>query len=574
LRHIKCDETKPHCRNCRISNRVCDGIAQTSYTSVHEKPRGPRTYSPSVDDAESSLNAAAILPEAYDERRHFHFFQQKTALELSGYFDFDFFSRSVLQLSRQAPPIRHAVIALGALHEYMQTEDVVQEPGCRDALRNSGLRHYNEAISYLSKQPDEGKKTICITLSCCILFIWFETLQGNHVSRMQQLTSGLKILKEWQKGVIASRAPLCQGDKFIVKQLVPLFARLDLQGVSFEAGRRPHLLLHLRLKLGVPETFSEVEEARDWLDIMIYWLYQMVHKNDYSGPLPAPEGQPYIEQWGSALDSLLLHSRLTDANRRALTILKSYQKMATIMLATRFSTDEAAYDAFSPQFKIITSLAESLFNASENTGALDGFRYSFEMGVVAPLYYVSSKCQNQATRTKAVTLLLRCPRRGGVWDGLGMAKMASMARNTSDIFSPVASDWATRYMIAEASSVEESGPSSSIGLSSRRDSSVEYFNTTSLIDYSGPSEFASSASIAISPGQQSSLAFNPGGSIDLHRLSIDKHICERRKSSLSFATLLGMDGLQPHGQSGMDPTDEDQPSFDEDMEGIEWGTVF
>ena len=75
--------------------------------------------------------------------------------------------------------------------------------------------------------------------------------------------------------------------------------------------------------------------------------------------------------------------------------------------------------------KVFPRLPRILLDASED-GELDGFRFPFEMGVVAPLYYVSSKCQNQIIRTRSLSLLIRCPQKDGVWRGLGAAKMASL----------------------------------------------------------------------------------------------------------------------------------------------------
>jgi len=143
-------------------------------------------------------------------------------------------------------------------------------------------------------------------------------------------------------------------------------------------------------------------------------------------------------------------SNLSDARIRASTILQIYQKMAVIMLASQISLKESAYEPFNPHFKVITALAESLFNASNGTAALDGFRFSFEMGVVAPLFYVSSKCQNQAIRTKAVFLLLKCPQKGGVWNGLGVAKMASMQTEEAppELDMGNANNWSERYEAA------------------------------------------------------------------------------------------------------------------------------
>lgn len=390
-----------------------------------------------------------MLPEADAERRHFHYFLQRTATELSGYFDFEFYKTLILQISRERPAIRYALIALGAIHEGVRAGE--QDGG---NLRNASLLNFNKAIGELSKPSAAGQQPVSVMLVCCLLFIWLETISGNDVMRMQQLTSGLNILREWQRNVKSDPTAFSDNEvRFVRQHLVPIFTRLDLQGVTFEKGRQPLLELQNRLEnptsCGIPAIFSSIEEARDWLDVILYWLHQSVHSEPSPGPLPAPlEGQLYLEQWGLALDAYLRIQRanVTEPQIRASTILRIYQKMSGIMLASRISFDESDYEPFAAQFQTIATLAESLFNASDG-GTLDGFRFSFEMGVVAPLFYVTSKCQNQAIRTRAVSLLMRCPQKGGIWDGLGVAKMASLGatENVEEVDLGETNAWVGRY---------------------------------------------------------------------------------------------------------------------------------
>lgn len=58
------------------------------------------------------------------ERKSFRFFLDRTAPELSGFFESKFWNSLVLQRSRSDSPVRHAVIALGALHAPFKFGDV------------------------------------------------------------------------------------------------------------------------------------------------------------------------------------------------------------------------------------------------------------------------------------------------------------------------------------------------------------------------------------------------------------------------------------------------------------------
>ena len=101
------------------SSRQCDGystgrrrIEQDSIKIVHWKPNALALHRLSVD-----------LACAQEERRAFHFFRSYSVRALQGYFDSEFWSRLVLQAGHTESTIRHAVIALGSLHETIQNKD-------------------------------------------------------------------------------------------------------------------------------------------------------------------------------------------------------------------------------------------------------------------------------------------------------------------------------------------------------------------------------------------------------------------------------------------------------------------
>ena len=60
---------------------------------------------------------------------YFKVFQDRAALELSGYFDTDFWGRTMLQICHKEEFARHAVIALGALSETMDVVRTVHMSG-------------------------------------------------------------------------------------------------------------------------------------------------------------------------------------------------------------------------------------------------------------------------------------------------------------------------------------------------------------------------------------------------------------------------------------------------------------
>ena len=140
------------------------------------------------------------LPGNDQERRCFDFFRKRTASQLSGFFDSDFWNRLVLQATHCEPPIRHAVLALGSLHEQF-------ENGERSILspiweRNAGafaLQHYIQAIKYLINPIHEGQQAVDVCLIACMLFASFEVSLDHfidHICPQQYLQNSLELRRD------------------------------------------------------------------------------------------------------------------------------------------------------------------------------------------------------------------------------------------------------------------------------------------------------------------------------------------------------------------------------------------
>ncbi|KAK6608919.1 Transcriptional regulatory protein moc3-like protein 11 [Botrytis cinerea] len=72
----------------------------------------------------SSDTSLVVIEWDEEERRSFNFFINKTAPELAGNFESKFWTGLVLQRCHSDPPIRHAVIALGAFNESFKFGDI------------------------------------------------------------------------------------------------------------------------------------------------------------------------------------------------------------------------------------------------------------------------------------------------------------------------------------------------------------------------------------------------------------------------------------------------------------------
>lgn len=100
----------------------CDG-----YSVLYDDPNS--TYGKCAL-IEPNNSAMVVIPSPIfemrgtdEERRCFDFFLNRTASQLSGFWDSEFWGCLILRATHHQSAIRHAVLALGALHERFETGD-------------------------------------------------------------------------------------------------------------------------------------------------------------------------------------------------------------------------------------------------------------------------------------------------------------------------------------------------------------------------------------------------------------------------------------------------------------------
>ena len=99
---------------------------------------------------------------------------------------------------------------------------------------------------------------------------------------------------------------------------------------------------------------------------------------------------------------------------------------ATIAFQNVFIDLETEYDAFDPEFeKIVTQAALLLQTLEAGTKHKPTLAFSFDLGVIPPLYLVVIKCRNPSIRKRALQLLKANPRREGVWDSVTAAALGT-----------------------------------------------------------------------------------------------------------------------------------------------------
>ena len=255
------------------------------------------------------------VPGNAEEKRGFHYFLQNTAAELSGYYDSSFWESLILAVSAQEPSLRHAVIAIGALHQdFSQKKLAYTRPSADDHRIDFALTQYAKALGALRRSLSSGKQEPLTALMSCILFVCFDSLRGWFESAMVHLQSGLRILRDM-------RMRSAKADHIIEDNIAPLFMRLAMQAIIYVDTRSTEdrkafsqeLMSISAREIIIPEQFETLEEARKSLNQAAHGLFRMFYMSDGELPLGLQPAETFtmLEKYSAQLHLCTFSKRIS-----------------------------------------------------------------------------------------------------------------------------------------------------------------------------------------------------------------------------------------------------------------------
>lgn len=342
------------------------------------------------------------------EARAFEYYRSQSAPVLGNIMDSEFWGGLVMRLSISEPIVRHAVLALSSLHEYVSTRHLDEPP----RLDPSFIFHeYGQAISSLRKwEPIEGPM---VPLLASLLFTCIEFLLDHEQSAQLHIIQGRNLLCDLDHAPSSSV-------EMIKSELVPMYTRLGLAAFLY-GGRPPSVPEHLRSFSKIPAQFKDMADARSLLyqlqDEALRFSTEVKPKL-YSGAvddMAALEARQQtilseLNQWNAAFTVLISSMRPSHAGLAVQSLLMLYYHAGIIWVSTSLTPHEEAYDAHLVDFAAIISNASSILNTSHRGSNLHAF--SFETELVAPVYWTVTKCRHPTLRRAALRLLLRDELRG------------------------------------------------------------------------------------------------------------------------------------------------------------------
>ena len=363
IRHVKCDETKPSCRKCSSTGRVCDG-----YSAKKSIPQPAKKTATRIVPARAM--SIAFTPEmgikgTDKERLCFEFFYSITGRKAAAVMDLQVTHQFILQACHFDRAVLSAVVALGYLGQRCRCDNRVIPGNARNELIDdyAHLQYCRTLKCLRGLISDDPNRPTELTVISCYLLVVFECLRGNSMTAMVHVRNGFNILHQGA-GSLQSMTSLKQ-------ELFRVFSIGDIQAPP---ARQPSKADRY---FDTYQGFSTLEEAAISLCFFVarvnYYrpfprLYQKVEALEMTPlSLAAPGEDLNIDTENSSTNMDALLAKMKTGINESILHRAAVMKMGRIitfvvLTASQGTIGESIYGTYEPQFREIVSLATSVIS--------------------------------------------------------------------------------------------------------------------------------------------------------------------------------------------------------------------
>ncbi|CEO58890.1 hypothetical protein PMG11_03586 [Penicillium brasilianum] len=425
-RRIKCDETPGSCRNCATAGWKCEG-----YDVVRLVPPGKGQGS---DTSLTLYQPSQICPgESPEERRGFAFFMTVTVPNMTGFFDSCLWENLILPMSHSERAVVHAVVALAALHEDLQSRGA---PLSRENLANRrqkfALGQYGRSLTALNERRySQDPKLRDVILACCLLFVTIDVLRGQYDSALLHLKHGLASIEEERQ--ISSGGSGFTTCRTAVKQsLLATMTRLETQSLFFGLDPLISATLSFSVNNSGGSYFKTLQEARRALDkllassvrlfMAVYELPARARVANLHPDLADTQNDlmAQLHEFAQQLDWSMTHSLRLEGpkERRGLDMVLLHHITFSILVEISLCVEQPSYhDRYLNSFQRMMALSREISQSFKNeNGSGTKPTLLLDMGIIPSLFLICWKCRDSNLKHQALDALEEWPHREGLWD--------------------------------------------------------------------------------------------------------------------------------------------------------------
>ncbi|KAE8445246.1 hypothetical protein EG329_013618 [Mollisiaceae sp. DMI_Dod_QoI] len=183
-----------------------------------------------------------------------------------------------------------------------------------------------------------------------------------------------------------------------------------------------------------PLSLTSVSDALSYLIKLARWVFVLA---SFSEPNLIPQTDldktsAVLLAWNVDFQRIVesLHPLPLQHCKKTILVLKMYHTTLSILIGTRVFGFEMLNDEHTPQYSHIVDLGVQLVALEKES--LDQQFFSFEMGIIFPLFFTSSKCRDPTIRRRAVDLLASMNHQEGSWEGVAAARVSAFVMSIEE----------------------------------------------------------------------------------------------------------------------------------------------
>lgn len=391
-RRVKCDESKPKCLRCDKLGIQCPGynVPVARLFEPHLSPHLPF-------DSDS-------------DRAKFDLFV-KTGSRVLGSFQLNslpFWTTLAPQISAYHPAVRHGLTALGAIQAPLHGLKFAElGRACpRPDINECAISHMSKAI-HLFRVADIDALPVEVSLACCLVFtamqFWVEKTSSAsvHILAMYRLLQG--------KSQLSSPGPAQQSGDVLMTYL-PVVKELVAHACAYSDGFPPEssgIPANYHFEPGIDQIkkISNAGQALERIDRLLKCVLRFT-----SGTRIEEATETMIavglHQIHDKIQTLRAAGMLSDdvVDYSTLTL---HHRVVNIMFHTLGRPGEMGFDKFHTDFEFINRCCRKLIEFTESTPPDGPINLRPTLGLLPPLFFVSTRCRDPSIRGEAVELLHR-----------------------------------------------------------------------------------------------------------------------------------------------------------------------
>ena len=417
------------------------------------------------------------------ERLYFDFFRSKTTPGTNQFLESDFWEKIVLQLSHKEPAVKHAVLAISALHQQWDMYGSSAYEADRNALvqYSKGVGEAKVMLKRTQAGSNARKEDIEKVLVACILFVCFENLIGDYSSASLHLSNGLQILASEGMNLVSRGAR-----HGLELNIIDLLNRFDFQAMTFSQTQFPLRKAATRFSTTPPSPlpigFQSLAEVRIHLFEQVNWALAVdevlglsrlgVRQHSVKDPqtmlfeasIARDIAEVRLEQFWDLVESYVDHSLIPiDTEFRAsptYAYMRVYHRVARLITQNGCTGYECSWDQCMPEFEENLAYLSMLQRHSGESTPDEKCPLSLDVGICVPLYLIGNKCRDPALRRRIIAVLDARQRKEGIWESAGAARvierlMTIEERNTRRLRAEVTGGSPADVVITRAEDIPE-----------------------------------------------------------------------------------------------------------------------